>query len=285
MEERDKEPTVRGWRCGLRWRRPLLKARGRVCGTVPKVGVSCLAFTELGRGRLSTGSRSSMRGMRTGVHGRISAGEPRQQTHPRDCSLKSRASALGPCKAPSSKTPLRIKCPSKQKNTPQCVLHVRQSPAGNGSICQAFCFGPIHAVPVRSPDPKLTASWPHGVGKVHNTRPAGLAGWGYMPQASLVICSSCELPTIQQMGQTCYGMATSWRSWSWPASELFGLTVGGFRANHGVGKVWMDHTVNASSWGGSFCCFLRFCTAMMSGFMVSSSCSFNLQVLQCHLPF
>ena len=40
-----------------------------------------------------------MRGMRRGVHGRISAGEPRQQTHPRDCSLKSRASALGPCKA------------------------------------------------------------------------------------------------------------------------------------------------------------------------------------------
>ena len=52
--------------------------------------------------------------------------------------------------------------------------------------CFCFCFflfffdrtflSPIHAVPVRSPSPKLTAGWPHGVGKVHDTRPAGLAG-------------------------------------------------------------------------------------------------------------
>ena len=37
-------------------------------------------------------------------------------------------------------------------------------------------FEPIHAVPVRSPSPKLTAGWPLGVGKVHDTRAAGLAG-------------------------------------------------------------------------------------------------------------
>ena len=95
-------------------------------------------------------------------------------------------------------------------------------------------------------------------GVLKQSRSSGSLPWGYMPQASLGICSSCELPTIQQMGQTCYGMATSWRSWSWPASELFGLTVGGFRANHGVGKVWMDHTMNASSWGDHFAAFFVF---------------------------
>ena len=40
-------------------------------------------------------------------------------------------------------------------------------------------LSPIHAVPVRSPSPKLTAGWPRGVGKVHNTRLAGLAGQGW----------------------------------------------------------------------------------------------------------
>ena len=52
-----------------------------------------------------------------------------------------------------------------------------RSPSGLRGWWGGRCLlSPIHAVPVRSPSPKLTAGWPHGVGKVHDTRPAGLAG-------------------------------------------------------------------------------------------------------------
>ena len=42
-------------------------------------------------------------------------------------------------------------------------------------ICFFAFLSPIHAVPVRSLSPKLTAGWPRGVGKVHNSRGAAMA--------------------------------------------------------------------------------------------------------------
>ena len=63
-----------------------------------------------------------------------------------------------------------------------CLIESRQRACSSRSMILENIFfprtflSPIHAVPVRSPSPKLKAGWPRGVGKVHDTRPAGLAG-------------------------------------------------------------------------------------------------------------
>ena len=70
--------------------------------------------------------------------------------------------------------------------------------------------------------------------------------------------------TIQQMGQTRFGMAASRSSRSRSASKLLGLTVGGVCANNGVGRVDGPHTA-CKQLRGTSCCFPRVCTARCPG--------------------
>ena len=95
-----------------------------------------------------------------------------------------------------------------------------------------------------------------------------------MLHALLEICASCELRTIQQMDQTHHGMDTSWKSRSRPASKFLGRAVGSFRANYGVGKV-DGPCKNRTAVGRIVLLPSCVCSAMMSEFMTSSSCSFD----------
>ena len=60
--------------------------------------------------------------------------------------------------------------------------------------------------------------------------------------------------SIQQMGQSRFGMATSRSSRSRPASKLLGLTVGAVCANNVVGRVDGPHKA-CKQLRETFCCF------------------------------